>query len=36
MLRDEQWSNLEPLIEACRPHAKVPSPHLRPTIEAIL
>ena len=36
MLSDEQWSDLEPLIEACRPHAKVPSPHLRRTVEAIL
>ena len=36
MLSDEQWAELEPLIEACRPQAKVPSPHLRRTIEAIL
>ena len=36
MLRDRQWAMLEPLIEECRPHAKVPSPHLRRTIEAIL
>ena len=36
MLGDEQWSGLEPLIEACRPHAKVPSLHLRRTIEAIV
>ena len=27
---------LEPLIEACRPHAKVPPQHLRRTIGAIL
>ncbi|ATR19514.1 hypothetical protein CTJ15_03875 (plasmid) [Roseomonas sp. FDAARGOS_362] len=24
-LTDEQWAVLEPLVEACRPHAKVPS-----------
>lgn len=36
MLSDRQWAVLKPLIEACRPHAKVPSPHLRRTIEAIL
>lgn len=36
MLTDAQWAVLEPLIEICRPHAKVPSPHLRRTIEAIL
>ena len=24
MLTDEQWAVLEPLVEACRPHAKVP------------
>ncbi len=36
MLSDKQWSDLEPLMEVCRPHAKVPSPHLRRTVEAIL
>ncbi len=36
MLSDEQWAELEPLIEACRPHAKVPSPLFRRTVEAIL
>lgn len=36
MLSDEQWAELEPLIEACRPHAKVRSRHLRRTVEAIL
>ncbi len=36
MLSDRQWSDLEPLIEAFRPHTKVPSPHLRRIIEAIL
>ena len=36
VLTDRQWAMLEALIEECRPHAKVPSPHLRRTIEAIL
>ena len=36
MLTDEQWAVLEPLVEQCRPHAKVPPRHLRRTIEAIL
>jgi transposase len=36
MLTDVQWAMLEPLIEACRPHAKVPPQHLRRTISAIL
>jgi transposase len=36
MLSDERWAVLEPLIEACRPAAKVPPRHLRRTIEAIL
>ena len=27
MLTDERWAALEPLIEACRPHAKVPPRH---------
>ena len=36
MLTDERWAVLEPLIEACRPAAKVPPRHLRRTIEAIL
>ncbi len=35
-MTDEQWAVLEPLIDACRPHAKVPSPYLRRTIAAIL
>ena len=34
-MTDEQLAVLEPLIEACRPHAKVPSLHPRRTIEAI-
>lgn len=36
MLTDEQWAVLEPLIDACRPHAKRPSPELRRTLSAIL
>lgn len=36
MVTDEQWRVLEPLIQACRPHTKRPSPHLRRTISAIL
>jgi len=35
-LTDEQWAVLAPLIEQCRPHSKVPSRHLRRTIEAIV
>ena len=36
MLSNEQWAVLDPLIDQCRPHAKVPPRHLRRTIEAIL
>ena len=36
MLTDEQWVVLEPLVEPCRPHAKVPPSNLRRTISAIL
>ena len=36
MLTDAQWAELEPLVEACRPHAKVPPSNLRRTISAIL
>ena len=36
MLTDTQWTLLEPLIEVCRPHAKVPPRHLRRTMGAIL
>jgi len=36
MLTDAQWMMLEPLIEACRPPAKVPPQHLRRTISAIV
>jgi transposase len=35
-LTDAQWAVLEPLVEACRPHAKVPPSNLRRTIGAIL
>jgi transposase len=33
---DKEWAVLEPLVEACRPHAKVPPSNLRWTISAIL
>lgn len=36
MLTEAQWALLEPLIEACRPPAKVAQRHLRRTISAIL
>jgi transposase len=36
MLTDAQWTMLEPLVEACRPHAKVPPSDLRRTVSAIL
>ena len=36
MLLDAQWAELEPLVEACRPHAKVPPSDLRRTVEAII
>jgi transposase len=36
VLTDEQWAVLEPIVEACRPHAKVPPRELRRTISAIL
>jgi transposase len=36
MLTDERWAVLEPLVEACRPHAKVPPRHLRRTMAAII
>ena len=35
-LTDAQWAVLAPLIEQCRPHAKVPPRHLRRTISAIV
>ena len=36
MLSDAQWSELEPLVEACRPKAKTPLQDLRRTLSAIL
>ncbi len=36
MLTDGQWAALEPLIEACRPPAKVASQNLRQTMSAII
>ena len=36
MLTDAQWAVLEPLIEAVRPAAKVPSQYLQRTISAIV
>ena len=36
MLTDAQWLVLAPLVEACRPAAKVPSPTLRQTMSAML
>ena len=36
MVSDEQWLVLEPLVEACRPAAKVPSRTLRETMSAIV
>jgi transposase len=36
MLTDARWTILEPLVEACRPHAKVPLSNLRLTMSAIL
>ena len=35
MLTDAQWAVLEPPVEAVRPHAKVPTSHLRRTVGAI-
>jgi transposase len=35
-LTDAQWAMLAPLIEACRPAAKVPPQHLRRTMSAII
>src|SRR5918997_1549549 len=35
-LTDAQWAVLAPLIEQCRPPAKVPPRHLRRTIGAII
>ena len=36
VLSDEQWAVLAPMVEACRPHAKVPPSDLRRTVEAII
>jgi len=36
MLNDTQWAVLGPLVEACRPHSKVPPSNLRRTVSAIL
>ena len=36
MLTDAQWTMMEPLVEACRPHAKVAPSDLRRTMSAIL
>lgn len=36
VLTDAQWAVLEPLVETCRPHAKVPPSDLRRTVEAIV
>jgi transposase len=36
VLTDDQWVVLEPLVEACRPPAKVPPRDLRRTISAII
>jgi hypothetical protein len=36
VLTDTQWTMLEPLVEACRPHAKVPLSDLHRTVSAIL
>jgi hypothetical protein len=30
-----EWAVLEPLVEACRPHSKVPPSNLRRTISLI-
>ena len=35
-LSDAQWSELEPLVEACRPKAKTPPQDLQRTLSAIL
>ena len=36
VLSNKQWAVLGPLVEACRPHAKVPPSNLRRTVEAII
>ena len=36
VLTDARWAVLAPLVEACRPRAKVPPSNLRRTVEAIV
>jgi len=36
MLSDAQWSELEPLVEVCRPKAETPPRDLQRTLSAIL
>jgi transposase len=36
MLTDGEWAVLGPLVERCRPHAKVPPSNIRRTVSAIL
>lgn len=36
MLTDERWAVLGPIVEACRPPAKVPPRELRRTVSAIV
>src|SRR5881275_3621818 len=36
MVSDAQWTNLEPLVEACRPKGKTQPKDLRRTISAII
>ena len=36
MLEDNEWTMLEPLVEACRPKGKTPPGDLRRTMSAIL
>src|SRR6059058_1439743 len=36
MVSDAQWTNLEPLVEACRPKGKTQPKDLRRTISAIV
>lgn len=36
MLSDAQWTELEPLVEACQPKAKTPPQDLQRTLSAVL
>ena len=36
MLTDAQWAELAPLVERCRPHAKVPPSNLRRTMSSAI